>query len=261
MISHNARKRFGQNFLTDRSVIDNIIQAISPKTNEIIVEIGPGLGALTEPLLQLTKKLIVIELDRDLAPKLQQKLSGLGELTVYQADALDFDFSSLATNQDKLRIVGNLPYNISTPLIFHLLTYANDIHDMHFMLQKEVVERMTAPVGTAHYGRLSVMVQYQCQATALFLVPPESFHPKPKVDSAIIRLSPYAELPYPAKNYHLFSTLVREAFNQRRKTLRNCLRAFITPEELESLGLSPLLRPEQLSVRNFMQLEHYLSTK
>lgn len=258
MVSHKARKRFGQNFLTDNLIIADIIQAISPKQSDHVVEIGPGLGALTEPLVQSGCHLDVIELDWDLIPKLQQHYPSI---SIHQADALTFDFASLVEQGQKLRIVGNLPYNISTPLLFHLLQYADCIQDMFFMLQKEVVERLGATVGTGDYGRLSVMMQYYCHVTPLFLVPPSAFSPRPKVDSAIVKLSPYSILPFVAQQFEQFAVIVREAFNQRRKTIRNSLREFISASDLESLGINPQLRAEQLSIADFILIEQDIHTK
>lgn len=253
---HYARKRFGQHFLHDQNIIEKIVGAIAPKPDDHIVEIGPGLGALTTKILPLTKKLDVIEIDRDIIPKLIAQCTGLGELIVHETDALKFDFAKL--NKDKLRLVGNLPYNISTPLLFHILNNTTLIQDMYFMLQKEVVERMAAQPGEEAYGRLSVMLQYHCQAQLLFLVPPHAFNPPPKVDSAIVKLTPYASLPFVARNYGLFAEIVRTAFTQRRKTLRNCLRTLIDEKQLIALEIDPNLRPEKLSVEDFVKIANGL---
>ncbi|MBB71118.1 MAG: 16S rRNA (adenine(1518)-N(6)/adenine(1519)-N(6))-dimethyltransferase [Legionellales bacterium] len=257
-MKHRARKRFGQNFLTDAVIIDRIVAAINPKAGDKLVEIGPGHGALTKQLLPITGIMDVIELDRDLIPELQAFYTELGQLTVHQADALQFNFSQLSHEPKNLRVVGNLPYNISTPLIFHLLSQKDCINDMHFMLQKEVVERLSANPGDKNYGRLSVMAQYHCQVDYLFLVPPDAFQPQPKVDSAIVRLVPYAALPCVANNERLFADVVRQAFSQRRKTLRNTLKSLISAEQLSEQGISPQQRPEQLSVEEFVRIANHI---
>ncbi|WP_455212070.1 16S rRNA (adenine(1518)-N(6)/adenine(1519)-N(6))-dimethyltransferase RsmA, partial [Kaarinaea lacus] len=218
---HRPRKRFGQHFLKDFTVVQHIIAAINPRNNEHIVEIGPGLGVLTERLLPLVAKLDAVELDRDLIPKLQATYLPLGNFAIHSADALKFDFCALAVGEDKLRIVGNLPYNISTPLIFHLIDQMKCIHDMHFMLQKEVVDRLAAQPNSGDYGKLSVMIQYHCAVQSLFNVPPDAFSPPPKVDSSIVRLTPHVTPPVHIKDLAVFEKLVSTAFAQRRKTLRN----------------------------------------
>ncbi|HQV80226.1 MAG: 16S rRNA (adenine(1518)-N(6)/adenine(1519)-N(6))-dimethyltransferase RsmA [Agitococcus sp.] len=256
---HKARKRFGQNFLEDDNVIQNIISVISPQYGQKMVEIGPGLGALTRYLLPAVKRLDVIELDRDLAARLPKTLAGLGELHLHQADALNFDFSQLIENEQKLRVVGNLPYNISTPLIFHLLSHSHLISDMAFMLQKEVVDRLGAEPDTADYGRLSVMVQYRCQVDWLLGVPPEAFNPAPKVQSAVVKLTPWQKSPYNCDNEALLQRVVSTAFNQRRKTLRNCLKGLAEAPDFEAVGINPSLRAEVLSVQQFVQLTNQLN--
>ena len=257
---HKARKRFGQNFLEDDNVIQNIISAISPQEGQKMVEIGPGLGALTRYLLPAIKRLDVIELDRDLAARLPKTLAGLGELHLHQADALNFDFAQLVEDEQKLRVVGNLPYNISTPLIFHLLSHSHIISDMAFMLQKEVVDRLGAEPDTADYGRLSVMVQYRCQVDWLLGVPPEAFNPAPKVQSAVVKLTPWQKSPYNCDNEALLQRVVSTAFNQRRKTLRNCLKGLAEELDFEAVGISPSLRAEVLSVQQFVQLTNQLNS-
>lgn len=258
-VGHKARKRFGQNFLQDQGVIHRIIRAIAPRPKDHLVEIGPGLGALTEEILNAAGDLDAIELDRDLVPILRTKFFNYGEhFRVHQADAMKFDYTSLCENQQSLRIVGNLPYNISTQLIFHLLSYNEQIADMHFMLQKEVVERLAAKAGENHYGRLSIMAQYYCQVENLFLVPPEAFNPVPKVDSAIVRLTPYKQLPLVAKDVSQLQSVVRTAFNQRRKTLRNNLKDLISAEALESLEINPGERPERLTLQEFIRISDFL---
>ncbi len=258
-MGHQARKRFGQNFLHDTSVIRNIVKSIRPKVGENIVEIGPGLGAITEELLAETEGYLnVVELDRDLIPGLNVKFFNMPGFKVHEADALKFDFASLKTDDRQLRIVGNLPYNISTPLIFHLLAHSGIVKDMHFMLQKEVVQRMAAGPGENNYGRLSIMAQYFCQVQHLFDVGPESFRPAPKVDSAIVRLVPYTTLPYPVKDHRTLENVVRTSFSMRRKTLRNNLKNVISSDTLESLGIDPSLRPERLGLPEFTKIADYV---
>ncbi len=218
-----------------------------------MVEIGPGEGALTRELLPILGQLDVVELDRDLIPLLQDKLSELGELRIHQADALKFDFCQLSPGPAQLRVAGNLPYNISTPLLFHLLEMSHCIQDMHFMLQKEVVERITAKPGSGQYGRLSVMIQYYCEADMLFTVGPGAFRPAPKVDSAVVRLVPHQQPPV-AVDASRLSHLVNRAFGQRRKTLRNNLKGLLDADEIASLGIDPGIRPERLGLEDFARL-------
>ena len=252
---HQARKRFGQNFLQDPGIIGRIVRSIAPRPGERLVEIGPGLGALTEPLLEGAGELDVVELDRDLIPILRtQFFRYQDKLRIHHADALKFDFASLQSDQRRLRVVGNLPYNISTPLIFHLLSHSKLIRDMHFMLQKEVVERLAAQPGDGAYGRLGIMAQYRCRVDNLFAVPPEAFEPRPKVDSAIVRLTPYDQLPLRAASEADLGTLVRTAFGQRRKTLRNNLKPLLSTAQIEACGIDPGVRPERLSLAEFIQL-------
>jgi 16S rRNA (adenine1518-N6/adenine1519-N6)-dimethyltransferase len=253
-MSHQARKRFGQNFLHDNSIIANILAHAQAKPGQHWVEIGPGLGALTKPLLQTPVKLDVIELDRDLVKLLQKQFSDQTNLIIHSADALKFDFSSLDTGQEKLRIIGNLPYNISTPLMFHLLENTRCIQDMIFMLQKEVVDRICATAGSKKYGRLSVMMQYYCATDWLFDVPPESFDPSPKVMSAIVKLNPHAEPPVKIKDIASFKHLVTQAFSQRRKTIRNSLKDIIDEQHMLNLGIDPNLRAESLTLEQFALL-------
>lgn len=259
LFQHSPRKRFGQHFLHDQQVIARIVQAIASTPNDNVVEIGPGLGALTTHILPLVKRMDVIELDRDVIPQLISQCENLGELIVHQSDALKFNFTELAPKNKKLRIVGNLPYNISTPLMFHLLAQAEVIQDMFFMLQKEVVDRMCAKPGDDDYGRLSVMIQYHCEAHALFPVKPGAFNPPPKVDSAIVQLVPHITMPCVANDVKLFSVIVRDAFNHRRKTLRNCLKNFISAEKLTELGIDPIRRPEELSVEDYVRIANFIS--
>lgn len=254
---HRARKRFGQNFLHDPGVIQRIVAAIDPRPGQRLVEIGPGQGALTVPLLDAAGSLDVVELDRDLIAPLHRLAAGHGELRNHHADALKFDFRALAREGNKpLRVVGNLPYNISTPLLFHLIDQADMIQDMHFMLQKEVVDRMAAPPGGGEYGRLSIMVQFHCEVTRLFTVGPGAFRPAPKVDSAVVRLVPRREPLVKVDDYAVFASLVNRAFSQRRKTLRNTLKGVLTAEEIQSLAIDPGLRPEQLGLAEFAALSN-----
>jgi len=260
--AHRARKRFGQNFLRDPGIIARLVRAIAPRPGERLIEIGPGQGALTEPLLEAAGgRLEVIELDRDLVPGLRVQFFAYLDFVVHEADALTFDFRALRGDGAPLRVVGNLPYNISTPLIGHLLEAGDAIADMHFMLQKEVVERLAAEPGGADWGRLSVMAQYRCTVESLFTVPPEAFVPRPKVDSAIVRLTPYAALPFPARDETLLFDLVRQAFGQRRKTLRNNLKGRIGGEALEALGIDPGRRPQTLSVEEFVRIANHLASE
>jgi 16S rRNA (adenine1518-N6/adenine1519-N6)-dimethyltransferase len=293
-MKHIAKKRFGQNFLTDQSVINSLVEAISPKADDLMVEIGPGLGALTKPLLKRLNLLHVVEVDRDIISWMQNEYSK-NSIQIHNADALKFDFSALtvgisskpemsARQQEaseetvqkvrqrdsadanvagalgfkKLRVVGNLPYNISTPILFHLLDNISHITDMHFMLQKEVVERMVAEPSTPAYGRLSVMLQYRLQMEYLFTVPPEGFDPAPKVESAFVRCVPHAVLPYVAKDEKLFSQVVLAAFGQRRKTLRNTLKNILNDAGFEVLKIDSQLRAENLHVSDFVTITNYL---
>jgi 16S rRNA (adenine1518-N6/adenine1519-N6)-dimethyltransferase len=256
---HPARKRFGQNFLHDPMIIQRIVSKVAPQPGDHIVEIGPGLGALTTTILPLVGELDVIELDRDLIPKLQQQCSGLGELWIHNVDALKYDFTQLATTSRSLRVIGNLPYNISTPLLFHLLTQASAIRDMHFMLQKEVVDRMTAGPGSKTYGRLSIMVQYHCKVEKLFNVGPGAFKPKPKVDSAVVRLLPYVTPPVDTGDKHKFEQIVNAAFSQRRKTLRNSLKNLVPEDVIINTGIDPGLRAEALGIEQFALLSRAMS--
>jgi 16S rRNA (adenine1518-N6/adenine1519-N6)-dimethyltransferase len=253
MSSPPPRKRFGQHFLHDSHIIAEIIAAIAPQPTQQLVEIGPGRGALTLPLLAHIKKLDVVELDRDLIAELARRAQSLGELRIYQADVLKFDFLQLVTDK-KLRIVGNLPYNISTPLLFYLLNFVSHVEDMTFMLQKEVVLRMVAAPNTADYGRLSVMLQYHYEIEYLFDVMPEAFHPPPKVDSSMVQLRPHPQPPVDINDFDKFSHLVTQAFAQRRKTLRNTLKGLLTAEMMETLGISPQARAETLSLAEFAKL-------
>jgi 16S rRNA (adenine1518-N6/adenine1519-N6)-dimethyltransferase len=255
---HQARKRFGQNFLHDKSIIDDIVSAISPASEQHLVEIGPGQGAITESLIKSGGRLDVIELDRDLIPILKNKFSDANNLTIHQADALAFDFTQLAVQGELLRVIGNLPYNITTPLLFHLLAQARHIDDMCFMLQKEVVERICAQPGSKNYGRLSIMIQHQCEAELLFTVPPEAFDPQPKVDSAIIYLKPLEQRRGGEIDLKLLNKVVTMAFSQRRKTLANTLKSILSSDAISALNIAPEQRAETVSIEQFVALARLL---
>jgi 16S rRNA (adenine1518-N6/adenine1519-N6)-dimethyltransferase len=252
---HVPRKRFGQNFLEDRGVVEQMMAAIRPQPGDRFIEIGPGLGALTVPLLQRLDHLDVIEIDRDIVQNLRIR-HPMNQLTIHGGDALDFDFA--ARGQD-LRIVGNLPYNISTPLLFHLTNYASAVRDAHFMLQREVVERMGAQPGTPEYGRLSVMLQYRWSIDWLFDVPPAAFRPAPKVWSSVVRMVPHRILPRIAADEKLFAGVVTRAFGQRRKTLRNTLRDILSAPDFERLGIDPNARGETLAVADFVRIANFVA--
>ena len=252
---HIPKKRFGQNFLHDPDIIRSLVAAIRPQPDDLMVEIGPGLGALTQPLLRALDHLHVVELDRDIISWMQGHYPA-DKITIHSSDALKFDFTALGNH---LRVVGNLPYNISTPILFHLLDNVAGIVDMHFMLQKEVVERMVAAPSTAAYGRLSVMLQYRLQMEYLFTVPPEAFAPPPKVESAFVRAVPHAALPYPARNEALLGKVVTAAFGQRRKTLRNTLKGLLDDAGFAQLGIDPQLRAENLGVAQFVAIANHLA--
>ncbi|AXQ13346.1 16S rRNA (adenine(1518)-N(6)/adenine(1519)-N(6))-dimethyltransferase RsmA [Shewanella algae] len=260
-LGHTARKRFGQNFLTDDNVINRIVAAIAPDNEHVMVEIGPGLAALTEPVASAIDKLTVVELDRDLVERLKQHPVLKDKLEIHQGDALQFDFNKLMVEGKKLKIFGNLPYNISTPLMFHLFEYAEQITNMHFMLQKEVVLRLSASPGSKAYGRLTVMAQYYCQVVPVLEVPPGSFTPPPKVDSAVVRLVPYETKPWPAKDVAMLGKVTSTAFNMRRKTLRNNLKGLLGDADYETLGIDPGLRPEQISVEQYVAIANLLSDR
>lgn len=234
-------------------------QPINPKPGQNLVEIGPGLGAITEPVGREVDKFTVIELDRDLAERLRTHPELADKLTIHEGDAMRFDFTQLVKPNNKLRIFGNLPYNISTPLMFHLFEFHKDIQDMHFMLQKEVVNRLAAGPGSKAYGRLTVMAQYYCKVVPVLEVPPTAFVPPPKVDSAVVRLVPYEELPCPAKDLRLLDRVCREGFNQRRKTVRNCYKSLLSTEVLEELGVNPSMRPENLTLEQFVAMANWLA--
>jgi 16S rRNA (adenine1518-N6/adenine1519-N6)-dimethyltransferase len=257
------RKRFGQNFLHDTRVIDRIVRAIRPKPTEVLLEIGPGRGALTQALLETGCELHAVELDRDLVALLQDRFGDNPRFHLQQGDALNLDLTTVGAAQPgastpPLRVVGNLPYNISTPLLFHLLNQREHIADMHFMLQKEVVERLAAAPGNKNYGRLGIMAQYFCEVESLLDVPPGAFTPQPKVQSAVVRLSPHSALPCPVKSVDKLQLIVRTAFNQRRKTLRNALHDLLSAEQIAALGIDAGARPETLSLAAYVAMANAL---
>ncbi len=264
-----AKKHLGQNFLHERTVIDRIVQAVNPKPGDRLVEIGPGQGAITFPLLDRHGALTVIEFDRDLIFPLTEAARAHGTLTVIHRDVLKVDFSALAADDDHnpgdaasttIRLVGNLPYNLSSPILFHALDHAAAISDMTFMLQKEVVDRMASGPGSKVYGRLSVMLQAYCTVIPLFTVPPGAFRPAPKVDSAVVRLVPHAPETIGIRDRELFARVVRDAFGQRRKTLRNALSKVCDTSAIEAAGASPTARAEQIDVADFIRLANSLTT-
>ena len=254
---HKAKKQFGQNFLVDQTIIAEIVRAIRPEPNDSMVEIGPGLGALTRPLLQHLHTLHVVEIDRDIIARLKTDYPQ-DTIVIHEGDALQFDFATLDA---PLRIVGNLPYNISSPLLFHFANYAERITDMHFMLQNEVVERMVAAPSTPQYGRLSVMLQYRFQMEKLLDVPPQSFRPAPKVDSAIVCMIPMPVDDILVSDETLFARVVADAFGQRRKTLRNTLKAWLAETDFTRLGINAQLRAENLGVAEFTRIANFLNER
>jgi len=258
MARHRARKRFGQHFLTDPGIIDAIIRAVHPTSDDIVVEIGPGQGAITDALARNAGHLHAVELDRDLVARLRHQYDGNPKVTVHEADALQFDFSTLG---EQLRIVGNLPYNISTPLLFHLLKFRDRILDMHFMLQKEVVARMAAAPGSKAYGRLGIMLGCHLNVEPLFDVERDAFEPPPDVTSTVVRLDPLPPGTYEIANEASLSTLVATAFMQRRKTLRNSLKKEVDTADFEALGINAGVRPEQVSIADYIRLSNHLEQK
>jgi 16S rRNA (adenine1518-N6/adenine1519-N6)-dimethyltransferase len=256
MPAHRPRKRFGQNFLQDASVIQKITDALSLASDDMVVEIGPGLGALTQALLPAVNTLHVVELDRDLAAQLPQRLKNPSNLVVHQADALHFDFAQFGSH--RLKIVGNLPYNVSTPLILRLMHTVPVFNRLIFMVQDEVADRLTAVPGNKDYGRLTVMTQYFCQIQKLFEVPNQSFYPIPKVHSAVIACVPHHPLPCIAQHFPTFEQVVKQAFAQRRKTIANSLKTRVSLAQLEAAGISAQARPEQISLGQFVHLSNIL---
>ena len=253
-MKHIAKKKFGQNFLKDAAIIHSIIQSINPLPNDLLIEIGPGLGALTKPLLEKTNRLLAIELDRDIVSWMENEYSKKN-ITIFNEDVLNFNFNQF---DQKIRIVGNLPYNISTPILFKCIDNILNIKDLHFMLQKEVVDRMIAVPSSSEYGRLSVMLQYYFAMEHLVHVPKESFDPEPKVESSFVRLIPYEHYPFVANNIEQFGRIVKEAFSQRRKTIRNTLKSFLSENDFQKIGINPQLRAENLSVSDFVKISNYL---
>jgi len=258
--NHKPRKRFGQNFLVDRTIIEKIADYISPSNKDHIVEIGAGTGALTEAIIEKCYKIDIIEIDRDLIPILQQRFQRYKNCHIHQADALTFDFKKLTTSNSKIRVIGNLPYNISTPLIFYLLKYTELIQDMSFMLQKEVVDRICAHVGSASYGRLTISSDYQCKATAGFSIDSSAFMPRPKVESSLVHLKP-KPVNSACNNQFLLHEIVKESFSKRRKTLRNALKHRISDEELRHIGVDSALRPEKISLTSYIKIANLINQK
>ncbi|MET3131061.1 16S rRNA (adenine1518-N6/adenine1519-N6)-dimethyltransferase [Oxalobacteraceae bacterium GrIS 1.11] len=257
-MKHIARKRFGQNFLHDKFVLDSITAAIAPQADDTLVEIGPGLGAMTEQLLKHLDKMHVVELDRDLVARLEKTFNP-AKLTIHSGDALKFDFATIPVAEGKkLRVVGNLPYNISSPLLFRLAEIAPLVQDQHFMLQKEVVERMVAEPGTKAFGRLSVMLQWRYTMSLLFIVPPTAFDPPPKVESAIVRMIPVAERL--ACDQASLEAVVMKAFSQRRKVIRNCLAGMFTEQQIIEAGIDPTMRPETVGLVQYVALANLLTS-
>jgi 16S rRNA (adenine1518-N6/adenine1519-N6)-dimethyltransferase len=257
--SEPAKKSLGQHFLHERGVVDKIVLAVNPQPGDRLVEIGPGQGAMTFPLLQRHGSLTAIEFDRDLLAPLTAAARAYGDLTLVHANVLDVDFSALAQGEP-FRLVGNLPYNLSSPILFHALEHAAVIRDMHFMLQKEVVDRMAAPPGSKVYGRLSVMLQAWCKVTALFTVGPGAFRPPPRVDSAVVRLVPKDPATVGIDDPLRFAAIVRDAFGQRRKTLRNALSRLCDEAVIRAAGVDPQARAEQLAVADFVRLANHVGT-
>jgi 16S rRNA (adenine1518-N6/adenine1519-N6)-dimethyltransferase len=250
-----ARKRFGQHFLADRAVVDAIVAAVAPRRADRVIEIGPGLGALTRPLAARLDRLEAIEIDRDLVARLRRDFPG-GEVAIHEGDALVFDFGALGP---RLRVVGNLPYNISTPLLFHLAHHCAALQDIHVMLQQEVVARMVAAPSCAEYGRLSVMLQYRFDMERVLDVPAAAFEPPPQVESALVRMTPHPRPPHPARDEALFGMIVAAAFGQRRKTLRNALKLHFGAADFARLAIDPGLRAQDLAVAEFVRLADYAS--
>lgn len=253
------RKRFGQHLLTNPNIITSIVKVIHPRNEQRLVEIGPGRGAITIPILKNIGNLHAIEIDRDIAREVAEKCKNLGELTIHQGDVLNFDFNQLASIDKPIRLFGNLPYNISTPLLFHLLKFSNLISDMHFMLQKEVVDRITAQAGDSNYSRLSIMLQCSYKVESLFDISPNDFTPPPKVNSSFMRLRPDDENFKKIKNHNVFSKLVETAFQQRRKTIKNSLSKIASEEQLIKSNILLTQRPQEISIPQYIDLSNQLS--
>lgn len=261
MDRHHARRRFGQHFLRDTSVLRRMIASIDPRPGQCCIEIGPGLGALTRPLLEQLGHLVAIELDRDLIGPLSRRCEGAGALEIVQADALSMDFARFRRGTEKLRVVGNLPYNIATPLLFHVTDFAAQLEDAHFLLQKEVVERMAAGAGQTSYGRLSVMIQYRCRVEPLFDVPPGAFRPVPKVTSTWVRLTPLRKWLHRTRDEPRLAAIVARAFGQRRKTLRNALRGMASEQDFAAAGIEPSARAETIDLDHYLRLAEAVATR
>jgi 16S rRNA (adenine1518-N6/adenine1519-N6)-dimethyltransferase len=259
-MTHLPRKRFGQHFLHDQGVIERIVDAIAPRPGERLVEIGPGLGAITLPLLKRVGDMDAVEIDRDVIDSLRERTQGLGAFRIHEGDALKFDFGSLR-DERRLRLVGNLPYNISTPLLFHLIGQRDHIFDMHFMLQKEVVDRMSAAPDTESYGRLTVMLAPWLVVQPLFEIGPEAFRPPPRVVSTFVRLTPHPESPFVITNYRAYGRVVAAGFSQRRKTLRNALKPLLSAEDIIATGIDPSVRAEVLTPAQFAALAAVVKDK
>jgi len=258
-VAGKLRKRFGQHLLTNPNTITSIVKVIHPKKADHLVEIGPGRGAITIPILKTVGKLHAIEIDRDIAKEVTQQCKNIGELIIHQGDVLNFDFNQLSTINESIRLFGNLPYNISTPLLFHLLKFSNLIMDMHFMLQKEVVDRITATVGDSNYSRLSIMIQCSYKVESLFDISPDDFTPPPKVNSSFMRLIPNNEHHTKIKNYQVFSKLIETAFQQRRKTIKNSLSNLASEEQLSYANIPLTKRPQEISIPQYIELSNKLS--
>ena len=252
-MNHRARKRFGQHFLTAPEIIEQIVSAIEPQSGDVI---GPGRAAITDPLSILSPALHAIELDRDLVGQLERRFNSRDNVHIHEADALSFDYASLG---DRIRLVGNLPYNISTPLLFHLVAFRDVIVDMHFMLQKEVVDRICATPGNKNFGRLTIMLGCRMEAVSLFDVPPGAFSPPPRVLSSVVRMRPLPAGTYDARDDERLEAIVKLAFSRRRKTLRNALNGMAEPQDLDAIGLDAGLRPEQVSINDWVALANHLS--
>jgi 16S rRNA (adenine1518-N6/adenine1519-N6)-dimethyltransferase len=252
---HRHRKRFGQNFLHDANLLHKIIHFINPQAHEHVIEIGPGQGALTQFLANKVNRLDLIEIDRDLVAYLQQRFNH-ENINIHQADVLKFNFTQILPQTGKVRVIGNLPYNISTPILFKLLNHAEKIADMHFLLQQEVVDRMTATPGNKQYGRLSIMTQYFCEATPAIKVPATAFIPQPKVQSRTVHLTPHPTPKYQAHDFEHFKNIVKTAFSSRRKTIHNGLKKIIHTQDLQQINISPRCRPEELSVAQFVRISN-----
>ena len=260
---HTPRKRFGQNFLVDHLIIREIIANVQAIPGQHIIEIGPGQGALTKGLIASGAQIDAIELDRDLAARLTEEYANKANFTLHSADILKFDLAALYANnpQQKLRLVGNLPYNISSPLLFKLFDNIGCIYDMHFMLQREVAERLTATPGTKQYGRMSVMAQYYCYMQIVLDVPPASFDPAPKVDSSVVYFKPHVKPDTVVQSSRILQQITTQAFGQRRKTITNSLHSLITAQELQNLEINPMLRAENLTLADYVRIANYAATK